>query len=245
MSPEFAESAEINAGQVVLSETEQKRLKEAMPKIEEIFDTTNYDQIRELMLSRFKPLVDVGLVEEQLVLHEIEACAQSKNKPENKPEFIEGVTKLAGIYFGALREGDPAKAEAIKKVKEVIRVDTLKELERTVVDEIIDYEIIKRPNGEKIIKLHVFPAEKPGYSKLKHFLRDGFRVGFEKIAQIIKNDPTIVSVEAYSDIVFRGSETFEKMGFTLGEEVTIKDGKRGQGMSMPAELFVKKYGEKK
>jgi hypothetical protein len=235
MPESFEDIENENETSIELNADEQKELEAAMPKLEQIFDIKNPEQRRDVLYSRLKPLIDMGIITEESVRGNIEAVAQV----QEKKDFIKEIVELAKIYFMAMRSDGAEKA--MRKIKEAERVAWNAERGRVVVNELLDYELIENPDG-RAVKLHVTPVKRStirGARELKELVQSGL----EKIAKILKNDSSIVAIEGISDIVVRGRRFVEELGFTPVGPITEHEGKKGQRAIMSAADFLSKYGK--
>ncbi|MGD0577199.1 MAG: hypothetical protein ABSA74_03940, partial [Candidatus Staskawiczbacteria bacterium] len=204
-----------------LNAEETKKLEDAAPAIANIFETARTPQERiDVILSRFKPFFDAGLLDEKALMLQIENCCSV----EDKDTFIQRVTELAKVYFLAKRR-DTTGVEHVAMVSEQ---------GRTAVNEILDYDY--DDNG-KTIQIHLAPTNKPGMKKLKELMLSGL----QDLADVVEQNEGILKIGARSPLVYKNPRLVEKLGFKLVGDVYIWKGEKSRASEMSREEFLERY----
>lgn len=209
-----------------LTDDEKQQVKLADEWLGEFFDGSTPDQRREKLTSAFRPFVKAGLLDGQTLSPEIENCCSA----ENKEEFLKRAAGLMKTYILTRR----------RDVEGVERVAALAEKGRTVINEILDYETT--PDGQ-IIKIHIWPKDKNKVRSVKE-IKNLMLSGLSELAEVVKNNANVQTVEAYSHLVKKHPKLVEKLGFTLGEDYATGEGKEGRGSSISRQDFLDRYGRK-
>lgn len=181
-------------------EEKDEELERARGQIGSIFDQNSTGQERiETFVKKMGPILDSEFLDGESIRKAMESCT----KFDKKEEFIkEMMSALEPVL--TFKKNNPELFEQLRRTA-VMNLEGMKPIN----------DILYYGGRGDYLHIHLAPAGDFGLAKLKGQVLDGL----QKLAEIVKNQENIKTIEATSWIVAKNPKLMEKLGFEVQGEI--------------------------